>query len=793
MNSKPRMLWVCPHLVLRYEEVPLFIEAGFEVIPSLGGSAYLAYDSQYDDETNDMYPNWRAHCTLPTNISDKIRKINLMKPTKEEMVFMNQWVDVIYVASFPEIVESVATWFKGIVIFRTFGQESETDYTKISHRHGVDLSIFAQSDRYVWCPILKSLSEREDQRLIGKTFYLPAFVSKERLPFEWVAEKSDRRISTVFSYIDHAKWMFKYFDSFVQAFKDFDIVVLGKNNKNMPDGKHSAILGNVSFQKFLSTICQSRIFCYCGISSPYHLHFTPLEVMTMGVPMLFLDSNGLAREALENGLTPKQLEELGMCKDNQIMSSRATSLIDNFSQLHDLRRRQHEILLPVFGRERALNEARTFLESIKHLLEQLHSSRTREETFPILYLSEPTRKNIINSKLFPSVVGEYRIYNCYNSQGDIGNYYKEPNGNYQGRKAVVLKDKPGVLLREHLTKIEQGVYEFELSIYFDSITYSNPGYFRLGTYVSGDYQQIAVVHLKTDVPGLVHFREKVVISDVLANFSHQLEIYWSGETSLTFVDLRVSKVSEEFPKEESTISLNWGHGFSVLENTHGEYWRWCAETGRLTITNYSQTEQMITCSMGVNTGYPEISSLKIQGSIFNDLVYVNNAEKKIKHSLSVPPGEHHITFSCNAKQIVSPTDIRTLIFRINNFMWSLAPISVEWAEGFYPLEVNAQSSWRWCQENGIVFVENKSGVNQFVNINADFITGYPECSNISITSPFWNEVISVDHLPCSIEGRFLIPPGKHAINFRSDAKRVESTHDTRTLVFRILNFNIRLL
>ncbi|WP_213656150.1 glycosyltransferase [Paenibacillus vini] len=536
-KSKPRLLWVCSHLVLRYEEIPLLIEAGAEVIPSLGKERYhIEFDSQYDNETDGMYPDWRSHCSLPANIVDKIRTIDLEHPTPEEADFMNSWIDAIYIASFPRLAEGVLQWFQGVVIYRVFG-DTET-YTNISITNGVDLNTFGDADNYVWSPILKCLNEHEDDRIAKRTFYLPAFVSKSRLPFEWAGEGSERTISTQISYIHKSPFYEEKYEIFKKAFHHLDYIVLGRNDKKSPLCHDNKILGNVDFTTLMQTLCNTRIFCYGGALIPTHLHFTPIEALAVNVPVLFAETSGFARELLENGLHANQLKELGMCKDYYNMAEKAAEYLDDFSVLVQLQEAQQQHLLPVFSRDRALSSAEEFIKGLRDRLGSRRSILPYNEVYS-LEPGSPIKKQSMTSSLeMPALMGEYRIWSGSNFHGSTGSKIYNPRLQTDVRQARTGIDAPGLLIDENIYLMPQGVYEFTFSFHFEQ-PYSEPaGEIIIGSW-NPDYVELLNIRLLPALPGLNIYKGIVEINESLITAWKKLRVTFSGHVNTDFVNLRV--------------------------------------------------------------------------------------------------------------------------------------------------------------------------------------------------------------------------------------------------------------
>ena len=80
-----RLLWLCTHRTQWREEVPLLLQAGFEVIPVSKSHQLYPFEEQPDDPY--YVQTWRQHCTLPRKTVDRIRLpchcVSLVKTHRE--------------------------------------------------------------------------------------------------------------------------------------------------------------------------------------------------------------------------------------------------------------------------------------------------------------------------------------------------------------------------------------------------------------------------------------------------------------------------------------------------------------------------------------------------------------------------------------------------------------------------------------------------------------------------------------------------------------------------------------
>ena len=115
------------------------------------------------------------------------------------------------------------------------------------------------------------------------------------------------------------------------------------------------------------------------------------------------------------------------------------------------------------------------------------------------------------------------------------------------------------------------------------------------------------------------------------------------------------------------IDISWRNGFSILEGTAENNWRWCSNEGMLVIENYTGFDKTITINMNIATWYADKSTMHIKGRDFSDIFEVDSEPSAYSRTIVVPPGEYLISFISDAKQAVVPGEQRDLYFYVKNF------------------------------------------------------------------------------------------------------------------------------
>lgn len=541
----PRIYWLGCHQTLRYEEVPLLIEAGAEVIPDIGDPNWLKYDSDYNNENHELYPNWRLFCTMPNNIVEKIREIRFWENRGEvsfdEAKLINNWIDVMFISHYPDILANITKWFKGYIVYRVFGIGDFTTYTDLMRNMNIDIDNVISSDKYIWAPIRNSLHPSEDPKIMKNKLYLNAFASKERLKFKWRFKNSRAFVTTNISYIDGNPIAKDILKSFNEKFYDIPFVVLGKNSKNAAKDICDNVLGYVDDDKFYSKIAESRVFAYVGLKSNYHLHYPPIEAISMGVPVIFLEKSGLAQEARDNGFSDKKLEKIGMCSDINDMREKIAKIMNDFNTLEKIAHEQSEVFGKIFSREAALVKTKNFIDEIQLYVKE---HRKNLDCEPIYY--NTVEKNVIQNNNIetdlPTEVGQRVVFSTERIKGFSGKLIYDYQRKFIGRRVEEGIDSQGLFIANYIRRMEPGEYLFSLELN-NLRDYSGlQGLLLLGVW----HNEFNVLNSKN----VSNLKQGKNIVDIAVNIKpkdadalKEIRIFWNGAPTCELKTITVEKLT----------------------------------------------------------------------------------------------------------------------------------------------------------------------------------------------------------------------------------------------------------
>ncbi|MDQ2921683.1 MAG: hypothetical protein M3R52_08775 [Acidobacteriota bacterium] len=120
----------------------------------------------------------------------------------------------------------------------------------------------------------------------------------------------------------------------------------------------------------------------------------------------------------------------------------------------------------------------------------------------------------------------------------------------------------------------------------------------------------------------------------------------------------------------------------------------------------------------------------------------------------------------------------------------LHPLTPEWSGGFSDLESSGELNWRWCSSAGELVISNSLNEDRKLKLEMALVTGYEELANLSLDGPLISETLKINMKPTNYSKTITVPPGRHVIRFSCDAKRVITPLDSRSLVFKVINFRL---
>jgi hypothetical protein len=355
------MLWCSSHKTLAAEEIPLFMEAGFRVVPLMTDFWTFKYAPELDAQN---CGEWKKTIDLPPEIIRRLQAIKFYENEgrnefcPEELQLLKDYVDVVYVSVLPNLAVRLAQHFPGTVIFRPFGHGSLNTYSRIAQHLNADLNSLASCPNYIWAPILTTLQAPEDPRICVNAQHLGAFVSPARLGHaRWSSQESQPYVVETIPRIEKQTYYSEIYTRYVQDHGKLPLKILGGNSPSGGAFNDPRIVGYLDDAGYHRTATHARVSIYHG-RSHYHLHYHPIEFMALGIPVLFHRDSALASEGAQFGLSEAELMAAGMYDSVGQANEMANAALANPRVAAAWSERQRFFIEEVFNRSKALDQVR---------------------------------------------------------------------------------------------------------------------------------------------------------------------------------------------------------------------------------------------------------------------------------------------------------------------------------------------------------------------------------------------------------------------------------------------------
>ncbi len=365
----PRMYFACTHVTLRATEVPVWLEVGVEVIPEEVDTAPLnLFEAlRYDDlDRHEVLRQCAAASTLPAEAYRAVRRCRLRQRqgelSAEERQFFNRHIDIIYVATDLALAVAIKRWFKGEVIFRYFGafENLRTLSDMVAEHEAEHLS------GIVCLPIFNSLYEMGIERTFARSATVHGFVSKAALPARWLGVRTNQSAAVVMNHLVNNSVQTEMLTRIVPLAKRVPISILGKNDQSKVPPHIAAafdVKGLLKRSEFLEAFAGSRFLLHPH-AERHHNHYSNLEAVAMGIPVLFRTANPLYLEQPERLRQAKPAAWFGAFETEADLLAAAEQLFHEPGLLKKLVRRQRKLLAP-YSRRAVVRE----VEAAMRLLE----------------------------------------------------------------------------------------------------------------------------------------------------------------------------------------------------------------------------------------------------------------------------------------------------------------------------------------------------------------------------------------------------------------------------------------
>jgi glycosyltransferase involved in cell wall biosynthesis len=277
-----RVMWLLNHVTARKFEVPMLKSLGIREIflPKV-----LPPDPDFRSASVDYSED--ANLTIPAQDLALLNGADWYgDPGADAWKTANKHFDVaFFILQRFEMLASVSKHFAGAAIWRTYGLQSSTNYSK-----NLDLmengsgwkDIRRMGNRFWFGKAYRGLDEIEQMPLRQRAIHLPIGLADSEIKQTWTGQR--KVLFFVCPEISTNPYFRGIYKEFREAFAEFDYLIGGTQPIPVADKR---VLGFVSNEEHQSNMRELRVMFYHS-REPNHLHYHPLEAVRAGMPLVFM-------------------------------------------------------------------------------------------------------------------------------------------------------------------------------------------------------------------------------------------------------------------------------------------------------------------------------------------------------------------------------------------------------------------------------------------------------------------------------------------------------------------------
>jgi hypothetical protein len=327
--TKKRILYLSNHNTLSKVEIPMLLEMGYEV--------YMPKKAAFDVSCT---VNWDydRHLSIPSQALARLNETDFYhEPVTEEITeIMNRCFDIAFVSPYQVMFKSVALHFRGVIVLRAYGHS--LSYTQVLTRFFLTPlmgHLEKIAHRFFFGFGYDNMPQIEGRFLRGRGLFLPLGLPDAYVTDKWVG--GGGKILFPCAKINFDPIFKKIYDDFIAEFGDLPHIITGVQPIEVTTDIN--VVGYLSREEYERVYATSACMFY-NSQVRTHIHYTPLEAIRCGLPLLFL-SDGMLDE-----LGGKNLP--GRCQTNKEARWKMKRLLGGDRKLAEEIRRTQPVLLKKF-------------------------------------------------------------------------------------------------------------------------------------------------------------------------------------------------------------------------------------------------------------------------------------------------------------------------------------------------------------------------------------------------------------------------------------------------------------
>jgi hypothetical protein len=229
------------------------------------------------------------------------------------MALLNRHFDAVFTAAHLTMVENFHKGYRGLLVFRAFGREKQLDYATLLNwrkkkrwwprwrdrllfrpdaRRGPSLlqRLLVRSDGFLFGGCYREVIANEPTELRATAAFLPLGLPAETWALADTWTGGDDRVMFVCPCV-HDDYYARIYAKFVAEYGGLPYAVYGNQISGHCDPHLVGFLARADYDE---RMCRHAVMFYHS-SEPCHLHYHPIEAVTMGVPLVYMAGGILER------------------------------------------------------------------------------------------------------------------------------------------------------------------------------------------------------------------------------------------------------------------------------------------------------------------------------------------------------------------------------------------------------------------------------------------------------------------------------------------------------------------
>jgi hypothetical protein len=317
-----RLLWCVNHRTLLPAEVPILQSLGYEIfIPKRVPDHDVGFRSAL------VTYEYDATLTIPATALDILNCQNFYEdswsPTLRTIINETFDVVVMHMSYYTTMLSETARKFNGLIVARTFGREHPrryAEFAEIGPRPKVLQELEKVGDRFVHAQGYSNISDIEPPVLkrTAITVTVPLPESIYAAAETWSGDGTEAIfVCPAIGMPGDGGYYTGVYEGIKRDFGDLPHRIFGRQHRTIDD---PAILSYLTDQELLDLYARAPVFIYPS-TEPRHIHYSPIEAMVVGTPVLY--RRGALSDVLADGA-----DLAGACVTTDEMRDKAKRLLE---------------------------------------------------------------------------------------------------------------------------------------------------------------------------------------------------------------------------------------------------------------------------------------------------------------------------------------------------------------------------------------------------------------------------------------------------------------------------------